>query len=273
MKTLYTIIIIGWGCFPLWAQKSAVPTHELPKTMFVTDAYGLTANLLNPAGLSTEPEDDGALISYDFFDTQDEGNVAAGLSMGNLGFIYQSFGEDINPRFRMYALSIGIGGRILSIGTVNKIIRIDGESGGDRVDLDAGFVLRPANGIKIAGVARNLAEPDDSNYDFTMNFTGGVELSTLSESIKILAEVSWDRKGKFSEDADYRGAISITPYAGFEFRVGAINTNGNTDQYFGQVFVPLSSGLKLIGSVRTDKDVAALRYSTSLAIPLQTVRF
>ena len=52
-----------------------------------------------------------------------------------------------------------------------------------------------------------------------------------------------------------------------------LHINGNTEGYYGQIALPLASDLKLLGTIRTNKDGDIDRYAFSMLIPLQTIEF
>ena len=112
--TFFILYIIFY--FSLAAQT------DLQKIYFIAETNSLTTNFVNPAALSINKNDDGLLLSYDFFEEQNQGNTLASLSMGNLGFVYQDIYNINNLRLSTYSLNLSVGGNFLSIGSANKII-------------------------------------------------------------------------------------------------------------------------------------------------------
>ncbi len=258
----------------LLAQIAVPPQHELQRIFFITEVRGLTAATINPAGLSIQPDDDGVLLSYDFIETKERGNIEAAMSMGSLGFAFEEFpvmsnGEE--QRFRMYSLSLAVGGKFLSVGTSNKLI--DAGNASLVYSVDAGFILQPVKGVMLAGVGRNLTEPAIPGYDFSRSYTAGFGLFLLERQIKLMAEADWNERTKFLDDARYRGALAISPVAGLEFRAGVFLTTGVTEQFFAQIQIPFAGGLSFTGSARINDAREFLRYSGAIMIPLQTAKF
>lgn len=276
MKAFILISLFCLWCRTLPAQ-TAPPRHEVQRFSFVAEAHGLSAGTVNPAGLSTQPDDDGVQLSYDFYNAEERGNIEAAISMGSLGFAFQEFPlstESAEHDFRIYAISLGIGGKVFSIGTINKLIE-PGRPPDARLifSVDAGFVFQPAEGLALAGVARNLDEPAVPGRDFSRSYTAGFGLFLLERQLKIMAEADWDEQTKFLEAARYRGAIAIAPLPGLEFRAGAFHTSGATEQFFAQLQIPFFGGLGFAGSARINDAGEFLRYSAGVVIPLQTARF
>ena len=75
----------------LCAQSEIARLSQLNRIFFITEINGLTANIVNPAGLSIKQGDDGFLFGYDFVETNIQGNSFVSLSMGNLGSPIRTF--------------------------------------------------------------------------------------------------------------------------------------------------------------------------------------
>ena len=280
MKMKKLIWFLGWSLLALdaFAQTALpspqpLPFNEFRSTYFVTDGAGLTAALLNPAGLSVRSGDDGVWAGYDFKDSQIEGNAIGGLSMGSLGFMYQTFGEEVPSRFDVYSISLAIGNEKYALGTTNKLIHVRNNLESDVVTMDVGVMLNPIQGIKIAGLAENLSEPDGTIYSYPMTFTAGVELASQFNGFSLLGEVTWRKNDDILNDGTLHFGASFVPALNTEIRVGMLHINGNTEGYYGQIALPLASDLKLLGTIRTNKDGDIDRYAFSMLIPLQTIEF
>jgi hypothetical protein len=277
MRELLVVTTLCFLCSAAQGQSSLPPRHELQRSLFITEARGLNASTLNPAGLSVQPDDDGVLLSYDFLETKERGNVEAAMSMSSLGFAFQEFPVFTNntvQRFRTYALSLSVGGKVLSIGTVNKLIDTGDSPKASLVySVDAGIILQPVTGVVLAGVARNLDEPVVRGYDFSRSYTAGLGLFFLDGQLKLMAEADWNEQTKFIDEARYRGAVAVSPWPGLEFRAGVFHAAGVTDQFFARIQIPFVGGLNFAGTARLDDARKFLRYSASIIIPLQTAKF
>ena len=151
---------------------------ELQKIYFIAETNSLTTNFVNPAALSINKNDDGLLLSYDFFKEQIQGNTLASLSMGNLGFVYQDIYNINNLRLSTYSLNLSVGGNFLSIGSANKIVNINyGEYQKSSFLLDAGIIIQPIPYLSIGFIAKNIGNVKIDSIKYDQSYTLGGKIT------------------------------------------------------------------------------------------------
>lgn len=259
------------------AQSSKLPQSEIQTLMFITEAYGTSATILNPAGLARKSYDDGLYANFNFLNNQKTGEASFAFSMGNLGFGYQKFildNVEFDPSFTYYRLGLAIGGKILAFGTSNKIIALDMKGFSERVfSVDAGFIFEPVHWITLAGFGRDLDEPTIGKFHFKREYTAGVSLNLPEKYVRFLIEGTWDDSIIHIEDADFKIAIAFSPVQNMDFIVGGIRNLVYDDNYFALARFPIWGGVQLALAARFDQNWSLNRYFTSLHFPLQTVTF
>ncbi|MCA9733784.1 MAG: hypothetical protein H6696_04220 [Deferribacteres bacterium] len=278
-------------CFVLffnWLNQSSgqtknFPLSELQYLSFSTEVHGMTAMMRNPAGLSIFPNDDGAFFNYNFLKASNPEEINFALTMKNLAFAVQQFPIDDDAALssiRSYKLGLSVGGKVLSIGTSNKIVELQSSIENKWVfSFDAGVIFQPAPFLSIAAHVRDLNEPVLEDYQFRREFSSGFGLRLLNNRFKILAEAAWDDNTRNFEQSRLKAGLSIMPIQNFEILVGGIIKNGLIDvvakneEFYAILQIPFWGGIRILATARMDGQKEFLRYSASSLIPLKTIAF
>jgi hypothetical protein len=277
MKKILVLLALSAFLSEAGAQKVSVHTSEFQNLMFVTEAFGTSANLINPAGLARNKNDDGVLVNYNFNDHGVRDELNFNMSMGDLSLGMQEF--DLKSRsdsslMRLYRLGIAIGGSVLSFGTSNKFIELEDGSKRTRVfSLDAGFVLQPLPFITFAGLARDLDEPEIGGIQFHREYTAGVSFNLLQRHLRFLGQTGWNENTRYIEKARYKVGLAISPKEDFDIILGGIQDPHEKEQFFAMLQVPIWGGIRLRAAARADDEGRMKKYLSSLTVPLQTVSF
>lgn len=264
-------------------QTKNLPLSELQYLSFITDVRGMTAMMRNPAGLSISPDDDGAFFNYNFLKADEPDEINFALTMKNLAFAVQQFPieDDVAlSSMRSYKLGLSVGGKVLSIGTSNKIVELQASDQNKWVfSLDAGILFQPVPFFSIAAHVRDLNEPVLENYQFQREFSSGLGLRLLNNRFKILAEAAWNDDTRHFEQTRLKAGLSIMPIRNVELLVGGIIKNGLVDievqneEFFAILQIPFVGGIRILTTARMDGQKHFLRYSASSLIPLKTIAF
>lgn len=283
MKKVFCLIILATLASSVSGQIKNIPISELQHLSFGTEVHGMTAMIRNVAGLSVRPDDDGAFFNYNFLKPGEQGEINFSLTMKNLAFAVQqvSLEDDAVYDFmRTYRLGVSVGGKVLSIGTSNKIVELQSSDRAERVfSVDAGFIFQPATFFSVAAYARDLNEPIIENYQIRREYSAGIGLRLLNQRFKILTEATWDDDTRDFARARLKTGLSISPIYNIEFLVGGVLKHGLLDllleneEFFAIVQIPFFGGIHFLTTARIDGQKQFLRYSTSLLIPLKTVAF
>ncbi len=234
----------------------------------------------NVAGLSTRPDDDGVFLNYSFLKPEAGSESNFTLSMQNLAFSVQNFSLDDDALMRTYSLGIAVGGKVLSIGSSNKIVQFRSSEQTQGVFIvDAGLIFQPVSFLSIAASARNLNEPLFADYQFQKEYSASISLKLLDQRIKILTEAAWYDDIIQLERARFKSGISLVLLPEVELLVGGVLKQEITsifsqkEEFFAMLQIPFFGGIRFLSTVRIDDQKQLLRYSISLLIPLKTLTF
>lgn len=283
MKKIICLIVFASLASPVSGQIKNIPISELQHLSFGTEVHGMTAMMRNVAALSVRPDDDGAFFNYNFLKPGEQGEINFSLTMKNLAFAVQQFSMDDHTGYdfmRTYRLGIAVGGKVLSIGTSNKVVEFQSSDRAERVfSLDAGLIFQPVTFFSIAAYARDLNEPIIENYQLRREYSAGIGLKLLDQRFKILTEAVWDDDTRDFARARLKTGLSISPIYNIEFLIGGVLKHGLLDllfeneEFFAIVQIPFFGGIHFLTTARIDGRKQFLRYSTSLLIPLKTIAF
>jgi hypothetical protein len=257
-----------------FAQPELSRLSQANRIFFVSEISGPTSNIVNPAGLAVRPDDDGALITYDFIDLNEQGNTFVSFSMGDLGISYQDIYRYDDIRIQSYSLNLSIGGEVLSIGTSNKIMSI-GYSKSDRqfFNIDIGLLFRPAESINLSFVARNLGEPAADSLDFVRNYTFGAGISLFNEFLQLYTEIDFKEKTRVSNNLTGIAGIVLSPINFLELRLGVYKSPLKNYEGLLTFSFLIEKSFRLLASTRFNEEKERTRYSLMVVLPLQTVSF
>ncbi len=247
---------------------------QLNRIFFITETTGLTANIVNPAGLSIKQGDDGFLFGYDFVGTDLQGNSFASLSMGNLGLSYQDIYSYNNIRLQNYAVNLLLGGEFLAIATSNKIVEASYPSYSKSVfNIDASIIFRSAKFVSIGFVVRNLGEPEIDSLDYTRNYTVGLGIFLLNSALQVFGEIDFAKNDEVNKNVSGSAGIVIHPVDIFEFRTGSYRNPENVYEGFLAFSFLIENSFGVMASARFNENQERTRYSAIIILPLQTIKF
>jgi len=274
-----TILIIILGSVMALSQSLPLPMSEMQTLMFITEAYGTSATIINPAGLARRQADDGVYANYNFAQDNKVNNTNFSFSMGNIGFGYQNFLFDENTNsseLRVYRIGLAIGGKVFSFGSSNKVIETQTSGAMERVfSLDAGFIFQPIGWLTLAGYGRDLDEPLIGGFQYKREYTAGISINMPQNVVRLLFEGNWNDSIIYFADADFKAAVAISPISEHEFDIviGGIRNLHDDEQYFAMLRLPLWGGIQATGAVRVNQDWKTQSYFTALHFPIQTITF
>ena len=270
-KTICSILLFS-GI--LCAQSEIARLSQMNRIFFITEINGLTANIVNPAGLSIKQGDDGFLFGYDFVETDIQGNSFVSLSMGNLGLSYQDIYSYSGIRLQNYAVNISLGGEFLAVATSNKIVAARYFDYTKSVfNVDASFILRPAKSVSIGFVARNLGEPNFDSLDFKRNYTAGLGIFLLNNVLQIFGEFDFTKNDEVNKNVSGSAGIVLQPVDIFELRAGAYRNPEKVYEGFLAFSFLIENSFRVMASARFNENRERTRYSAIIILPLQTVKF
>ena len=274
MKVKSLVIILISFCSLVHAQVDLHRVSQVNRIFFISEIDGFTANIVNPAALSIKPDDDGFLFSYDFVESNNQGNSFGSFSMGNFGFSYQDLYNYNDIRMQSYAANLSIGGEFLAIATSNKIVSVSYPTySNDFFSVDAGIILRPAKSVGLSFVARNLSEPTVDSLDFNRNYTAGIGIYLFNDVLKLFGEIDFKKNDDVNKDAAGNVGIVLQPINILEIRVGTYRDHEKNYEGFLACSFLIENSFRLLVSTRFNENEQALRYSAMLVLPLQTVKF
>jgi hypothetical protein len=272
INKLLILIVIAAGL--VYSQTELHRISQANRVYFISEIDGLTANIVNPAGLSIKPGDDGFLLSYDFVDFNNQGNSFASFSMGNFGFSYEDLFNYQNIRLQNYAFNLSIGGEFLAIATSNKLVSVSYPNhSNDFFSVDAGIILRPAKSVSLSFVARNLSEPEIDSLDFSRNYTAGIGIFLFNDVFRIFGEVDFNKNNSINKNAAVNVGIVLQPVDILELRASAYrNLDGIYEGVLAASFL-IDNSFRIMVSTRLNESQERTRYSAMIVLPLQTVKF
>jgi len=251
-KIIYFILL---SISVLCAQPKIARLSQLNRIFFITETNGLTANIVNPAGLSIKQGDDGFLFGYDFVSYQD---------------IY-SYN---NIRLQNYAVNLSLGGEFLAIGTSNKIVGARYPTYSKSVfNIDASLIFRPAKSVSIGFVARNLGEPEIDSLDFKRNYTAGLGIFLLNNVFQVFGEIDFAKYDEVNKNVSGSAGIVLQPVDIFELRAGAYRNPDKVYEGFLAFSFLIENSFRVMASARFNENKERTRYSAIIILPLQTVKF
>ncbi len=272
INKLFLIVVITSGL--LFAQTELHRVSQANRLFFISEIDGMTANIVNPAGLSIKPGDDGFLVSYDFVDFNNQGNSFASFSMGNFGFSYEDLYNYQNIRLQNYGFNLSIGGEFLAVSTSNKIVSVSYTTySKDYFSVDAGIILRPANSVSLSFVARNLSEPTIDSLDFSRNYTAGIGIFLFNDAFRVFGEIDFNKNNSINKNAAVNVGIVLQPVDILELRASAYrNQDGIYEGVLAASFL-IENSFRIMLSTRLNESQERTRYSAMIVLPLQTVKF
>lgn len=274
MHTIRVLILLISICSLSFAQDVLHRISQVNRIFFISEIDGLTANIVNPAGLSIKPDDDGFLFSYDFVESNQQGNSFASFSMGNFGFSYQDIYNHNNIRMQSYSANLSIGGEFLAVATSNQIVDISYIDKNESIfNVDASIILRPAKSISFSFVARNLSEPKLDSLDLSRNYSAGVGIFLFNDILNIFGEVDFNKNNSIKKDIAGIAGVVFNPVGFLEIRFGAYRNPDKIYEGFLAANFLIENSFRLLVSTRFNEDQEKTRYSAMLVLPLQTVKF
>lgn len=274
MNAKSVLILLILICSPGFAQDDLHRIPQVNRIFFISEIDGLTANIVNPAGLSIKPDDDGFLFSYDFVESNQQGNSFASFSLGNFGFSYQDIYNYSDIRMQSYSANLSIGGEFLAVATSNKIISLGYPTYSyDFFSIDAGIIMRPAKSVGLSFVARNLGEPIVDSLDFGRNYTAGIGIFLFNDMLKLFGEVDFNKSDEVSKDIAGNAGIILQPIGILEIRAGAYRNPEKIYEGFLAASFLIENSFRIMVSTRFNEDQETVRFSAMLVLPLQTVKF
>ena len=264
------LLISGFG----FSQIELHRVSQANRIFFISEIDGLTANIVNPAGLSIKPDDDGFLFNYDFVELNSQGNSFASFSMGNFGFSYEDIYNYNNLRLQSYSANLSIGGEFLSVATSNKIVSVGYPSyTDDFFSIDAGIIIRPAKSVSLSFVARNLSEPTIDSLDFNRNYTAGIGIYLFNDVLRLFGEIDFNKNDAINKNPAGNLGIVLQPAEILEIRAGAFRNPAKVYEGFLAVSFMIENSFRLMISTRFNEEQERTRYSAMIVLPLQTVKF
>jgi hypothetical protein len=222
MKRIISFLVIIIYSGLLIAQSDMKRLTEMQNLFFVSEASGLASTTNNPAALSISEINQGVTLGYDFDDSKVQGNSSVFVSISNLGLSYQDVYNVNNVRLQNYAAILSFGNNFFSIGTTNRytIARYPTYEL-QKVNFDAGIILKPADFLSMGFIARNLGEASFDSLNYLRNYTAGIGLIFFDGTIKLYADADFNDNDRIKDLTGTIGVI-IRPVNIFEFRGGLI---------------------------------------------------
>ena len=270
--TFFILYIIFY--FSLAAQTDLNNLSELQKIYFIAETNSLTTNFVNPAALSINKNDDGLLLSYDFFEEQNQGNTLASLSMGNLGFVYQDIYNINNLRLSTYSLNLSVGGSFLSIGSANKIVNVNyGEHQKSSFILDAGIIVQPIPYLSIGFMAKNIGNVKIDSIKYDQSYTLGGKITIVKGIFDLFIQTDFRNSNELNTNVQASGGFSVTPVNFFEYRTWLQGTKSLINEGILSGIFKIENGVVISASAHFNSDKKRSRYNAMLALPLKTISF
>ncbi len=272
INKLLLLVVITSGL--VFSQTELHRVSQVNRIFFISEIDGMTANIVNPAGLSIKPGDDGFLFNYDFVEFKNQGNSFASFSMGNFGFSYQDIYNYENIRLQNYCINLSIGGEFLAIATSNKLVSVGYPThSNDFFSVDAGIILRPAKSVSLSFVARNLSEPEIDSLDFSRNYTAGIGIFLFNDVFRIFGEIDFNKNNSINKNVAVNVGIVLQPVDILELRASAYrNLDGIYEGVLAASFL-IENSFRIMVSTRLNESQERTRYSAMIVLPLQTIKF
>ncbi|MBU1095982.1 MAG: hypothetical protein KKB34_05810 [Bacteroidetes bacterium] len=272
-KHITLLLIIS--AFTLNAQVINSGTHELQRTLFISEVHGLTSIFINPAGLASLTNDDGILLGYSGND-KEKGEFIFSMSIGDIGAGYKEskiYEENIEYVVKEYAVALAAGTKFISIGTTTKLIEYrTGDQKEQNYNFDAGINFQPLSFIGFSAIVRNLHIQDQLPDLLNRNFQVGTYIEPLGSMFRILAEIVWKDAQEALKQGNLKTAVELKLANEFDIRFGTYNFNQPKKAYFIAMNVHLVEGMRFYSSVRFNEFNSTPNFLGSLIIPLETPR-
>ena len=250
---------------------------ELQNVSFITEAFGFSGTVLNPAGLARRPNDDGAFLNYNLAKNGKRNETNFNFSMGNLSFGMQEFlldDKDTTPLLKYYRVGMAIGGRVFSIGTSNKLIELEYPHHASRVfSVDAGFVFQPVDWFTLAGFGRDLDEPEIEDIQFSREYVSGISVNLFDQRVRLLGQALWNDRIRYLENAKFKVGLSFSPIENSNIVIGAMQNPDADEEFFSMLQFPIWGGIRLTAAARFNEKGIVQKYYSAVYIPLRTISF
>lgn len=273
MNKLFIILLLLFFT-NLFAQRDINRISELQKIYFISETNSLTTNFVNPAALSIGKNDDGFLLSYDFKETNKQGNTLGALSLGNLGFSYQNIYNINNLQLTNYALNLSVGGDLLSFGTSNKIVTIKySESQKSHFIIDAGVIIQPLPILSIGLLASNIGDIKLDSLQYNQFYSVGAKISFVKNIFDVFIQTDFMNSEELNTNIQGSAGFSIKPVNFLELRTWVMGTKNLINEGILTALFKIENGLILSASAHFNDEQEQTRYNAMIAIPLQTINF
>ncbi|MCW8849759.1 MAG: hypothetical protein OQJ81_07255 [Melioribacteraceae bacterium] len=257
-----------------FAQGGISKISELQKIYFISETNSLTANLVNPAALSINDNDDGFLLSYDFLETQSQGNTIASLSLGSLGFSYQDIYSYNGLKLTNYGINISVGGDFFSFGTSNKIVTVKyAEREKSHFIIDAGAILQPLPILSIGFLASNISDVKLDSLQYQQIYSVGARISFVKNIFDVFVQTDFKDSDELNTNVQASAGFSIKPVNFLEFRTWVMGTKELINEGIVTAIFKIENGLILSASTHFNSDQEKTRYNLMVALPLQSINF
>lgn len=273
MRILIFILFFSSAPFIL-AQEEISRISELQKIYFIAETNSLTANLVNPAALSCDKDDDGFLLSYDFLETQSQGNTLASLSLGSLGFSYQDIYTLNGLKLTNYGINLSVGGDFFSFGTSNRIVNVKyAESEKSHFLIDAGAIFQPLPILSIGFLASNIGNVKLDSLQYQQIYSIGARLSFVKNFFDVFIQTDFKESDELNTNVQASAGFSIKPVSFLEFRTWVIGTKELINEGIITAIFRIENGLILSAATHFNSEQEKTRYNLMVALPLQTINF
>ena len=200
---------------------------ELQKIFFVSEESGIASTAYNPAGMCMRKSNKGLVIGYDFDEFKNQGNSSVFLSSENIGISYQDVYNVNNIRLLNYAINLSLGNEYIAIGTSNRYTIAQYPLYDLKLfSLDAGIILKPISFLSIGLLARNLNQAKFDSLNYVRNYTAGIGLIFLNETINLYADIDFKDNTVINDLSGTIGLV-IAPLNLIEFRGGVVLNPSN----------------------------------------------
>jgi hypothetical protein len=275
--------MVGWSLLLLvlgllhGATAQEQPGATWVEGSFITHELGAGSLLLNPGALSARPDDDGVMI-YGFGDEKwKDSQYAFAMSMGSLGFAYQRLpmmvGGD-ESTLRIYRINLAVGGRVLAIGTSNKLYHLEYPHHIDhQFGIDAGLHFQPLPFLQMAALALDCNEPVIGGRTISRRYLLGTALILFNRALYLQQQVMGDDEVSGVKDLVWQAGLVLRPIGRLEIGCGYKKDPAAPGLFLAEATLPLPIGIEISAGVRSDKDFESRLFAASLLLPLQTLRF
>lgn len=266
-------MLVLWGA----AHGQDQPGATWVEGAFLTHELGVEAMLLNPGALSARSDDDGVRVQGIGDKEWKDHEYAAAMSMGGLGLAYQQLNLAVDGHeqtLRIYRLSLAVGGRVLAIGTSNKLYSLEYPHHIDnQFGIDAGLHFQPLSFLTIAALALDCNEPVVGGKTIPRRYVVGTALALFHRSLWLEQQVTGDDGTTDWQDLTWQAGLVVRPIGRLEIGFGYKDEPRTPELYFAQATLPLPIGIEIGAALRSDKEFKDKRLAASLLLPLQTLRF